>query len=225
MPKIEGPSPRLDRWCVAAIAAGVLVRAGLVLTGRITLDGDEAVMGIMANHVGHLERLPLYFYGQHYLGTVELPPLVFLQWLGPEGWKFSVWPIRIIEMLYFVGLCCIHFKLVSRFFGVHVGRWSLFFLCVAPVFWVVYSARLRHVTFMMMIGEAMTLVALDLIAAWNTERKTSGGRLLLLGFLGGIAWWHYQLVIIYLAGVTVLFVGFSSFAVDWIRRPSTGASG
>ena len=68
---------------LGAIALGIALRFALFATGRSALDGDEAIMGAMAYHVAHLEHFPLYFYGQHYMGALEIPPVALLMALVP----------------------------------------------------------------------------------------------------------------------------------------------
>lgn len=206
-----------DRPALAIIALGVAVRCALYAAGYTPVDGDETIVGLMAYDLQNLTRVPIYFYRQHYMGSLEIPPVALLQLLGPEAWKFSMWPMRLTQMLYFVLLCVIHFRLCARFFGPAAARWCLFFLCIAPFYWMDYSSRLRHVTLMMFLGEVLAWLALDVVDLWNSKRKVSPGRLCLIGFLAGLAWWHYQLVAVCFAGVIVLIAGFSSFIPDVLR--------
>ncbi|HVL67026.1 MAG TPA: hypothetical protein VM364_07165 [Vicinamibacterales bacterium] len=57
----------------AAILLGsalVLVRSAVfVLYEQAHFDSDQAVVGLMALHIGRLEAFPLYFYGQQYLAA------------------------------------------------------------------------------------------------------------------------------------------------------------
>ncbi|MCH8332468.1 hypothetical protein IIC65_00895, partial [Candidatus Sumerlaeota bacterium] len=210
---------------IGVIALGVAVRLFLFFTGRIPIDGDEGIMGVMGYHLSRLEHFPLYFYRQHYLGSLEVPPVALLQMLGPEAWKFSIWPIRLVQFVFFVVLALVHFKLAARFFGACAGRWILFFLCIGSFYWLDYSSRLRHMTVMMLLGESLALVALGLIRQWDSERTVRAGRVFLLGLLIGLAWWHFQLVSIFIGAMIVLFLLFPSFPLDCIRKTGPGDSG
>lgn len=65
----------------------LLSRLPQLLSGAYTLDGDEAVVGLMAKHLAQGKEFPLYFYGQNYgfslieAGTIA--PL-YLLW-GPSA--------------------------------------------------------------------------------------------------------------------------------------------
>jgi hypothetical protein len=52
------------------LLAGVLIRVALSVRTHGTLDGDEALLGIQAEHILQGER-PLYFYGLSYFGSLE----------------------------------------------------------------------------------------------------------------------------------------------------------
>ena len=59
-----------------------MVLAGLVLVGALLrldfmraigfiIDGDEAIVGLMAKHILERGELPVFYYGQHYMGSLE----------------------------------------------------------------------------------------------------------------------------------------------------------
>jgi hypothetical protein len=51
--------------------AGVAYRLALVLRTVPGANSDEATMGLAAIHIARGEGLPVYLYGQHYMGTLE----------------------------------------------------------------------------------------------------------------------------------------------------------
>jgi len=204
---------------IAILIFAVALRAALFVLGRIPLDGDEAILGVMSYDLAAMNRVPLYFYRQHYMGSLEIPPVAMLMALGPQGWKFSIWPIRIVEMIYFLALLGVHFKLTSRLFGAAAARWIMFFLCIGPVYWMDYSVRLRHVVLMMLIGETAALLAIGLIYDWECRRSVRGSKAFALGLLAGAGWWHYQLILAMLVPIAALFARFPTIVADAFRRP------
>lgn len=200
------------------VALGLAARAWLYASGRSPLDGDEAILGAMGFHVATFERFPIYFYGQHYMGSLEVPVLAAIQFLGPESWKFSAIPIKLTCAIYFVGLALMHHALCRRLFGVAGGRWALFFLCVGPTFLIDFTFRLRHVVVMCALGELMAWVALDVADAWRNRREDSLRRATLLGFAAGAAFWHYQLVLVFFPCVAALLVALApGWVAGWFR--------
>lgn len=197
---------KIDLTAVAIIALGLLLRIFLFVSGRNPLDGDEAVMGMMGADINHGVRIPIYFYGQHYMGTLEVPLIAFLQSLGPESWKFSAWPLRLTGWTYFSLLGVTHFLLCRYFFGRRTALWSLFFICVGPYFWMEYSVRLRHAPLMMVMGEAAALAAITLRERWRAFQIFPPKRWLLFGIIVGLAWWHYQLVIVFFPALALILL-------------------
>jgi hypothetical protein len=93
---------RKDAAWLAIISAGaILTKVALLLTSQSALDGDEAIVGLMALHVKNGVSHPLFFYGQAYdagagilahmaallfsiggVSDISVKATAFLVWLG-----------------------------------------------------------------------------------------------------------------------------------------------
>jgi len=190
-------------WVLVTLAVGL--RLALFVSGRSPLDGDEAIMGLMANAILEGREYPLYWWGQDYMGTPDLPLLACLQALGNADWAHGVWPIRLTGLIYLVALLVANHLLVWRLAGREAARCATFFLAVAPYFWMDYSMRMRCAQAMMALGSVIVLMSVEL-----AERLASGKRVLplaaMLGVATGIAWWYYPLVSIYLVMAFLLTI-------------------
>ena len=106
---------RLDRYAKVALVLGLLGvgwRVFLTLADTPPTNSDEAIMGLAALHAVQGRGLPIYFYGQHYMGTIEAvlaAPLVAL--LGP-----SVLALRIVTVALYALMLWLVFLLVRRLF-------------------------------------------------------------------------------------------------------------
>jgi hypothetical protein len=58
-------------WALILIAAGVLIRLGLLLLDWPGTDSDEGTMGLMALHIAGRGDFPFFFYGQTYMGALQ----------------------------------------------------------------------------------------------------------------------------------------------------------
>src|SRR5205807_7527416 len=56
---------------IIIIALAVCLRISLIAQGWPQTDSDEATMGLMAWHIAYHGELPVFFYGQGYIGTLE----------------------------------------------------------------------------------------------------------------------------------------------------------
>jgi hypothetical protein len=55
----------------AIIALATLLRVLLISQGWPELDSDQSIMGLMALHIADHGEHPVFFYGQHYMGSLE----------------------------------------------------------------------------------------------------------------------------------------------------------
>lgn len=95
------------------------------------LNSDEGTMGIMAIHIQHGER-PIFFYGQHYMGTLEayIAALLF-QFLG-----ISVFTLRLGLLLLFVLFLICMYLLASQLYHKSFALFIVLLLSLgsSPVF-------------------------------------------------------------------------------------------
>lgn len=86
---------------VLAIALSLLARITLLIRTHAMIDGDEALVGIQAQHILQGAR-PVYFYGQAYMGSLEayLVAGVFAIF-GSSAWALRAVPIALsIPLVY-----------------------------------------------------------------------------------------------------------------------------
>src|SRR5690242_724530 len=85
--------PRLP--LMIALIAGVLARLVLVIRSNALIDGDEAMVGIQAEHILRGD-FPTYFYGQAYMGSLETYLIAILfRLFGPSPWAMRAVPILL----------------------------------------------------------------------------------------------------------------------------------
>src|SRR2546427_8426157 len=91
---------RSPLWLCLLIA--LVIRIWLTYHTHGVIDGDEAMVGIQAEHILRGEH-PLYFYGQAYMGSLEayLMALLFLIG-GPTVWMMRAEPILLSLLVVWV---------------------------------------------------------------------------------------------------------------------------
>jgi len=82
----RGPAAALGALLVAAL----LARLPFLLWGGLHFDSDQAVMGLMARHIGQGRAFPVYFYGQSYL----FPVLSYLAAPAVAVAGLKVWVVK-----------------------------------------------------------------------------------------------------------------------------------
>src|SRR5450755_3449748 len=80
-------------WLCLLVA--LLIRIWLTYHTHGVIDGDEAMVGIQAEHILHGEH-PIYFYGQAYMGSLEAYLMAVLFAIaGPSVWMLRAEPILL----------------------------------------------------------------------------------------------------------------------------------
>jgi hypothetical protein len=85
-----------------ALIAGVLGRILIVVRSNAMIDGDEALVGIQAEHILRGER-PFYYYGQVYMGSLETYFIAALfRLFGTSAWALRAVPILLSPLLVYL---------------------------------------------------------------------------------------------------------------------------
>lgn len=184
------------------IALAALLRLYLVIHGRGVLDGDEALVGIQAQHILQ-DEWHVYFYGIPYFGSLEayLTALVF----AVAG--SSAWTLRIVPLVLSLVLVWLTWSL-AQVLAKHASlspKSSTCFACSAalvaacvPLYDAVLELRAwgGHIEiYVIMLG--LLLASLRLVDRWQAgiSMRELGLRSAVIGFLVGLGFWVYPLVV------------------------------
>lgn len=93
-------APRAPLWL--ALAAALIARVALLVRTGAVIDGDEALIGIQAEHILR-GQFPVYFYGQSYMGSLETYLIAgVIAVTGPTAWALRVVPIALALALVYL---------------------------------------------------------------------------------------------------------------------------
>jgi hypothetical protein len=196
--------PRLDRPARVALLlglAGVGYRLVLMLLSVPPGNSDEATFGLAAVHIAAGRELPVFLYGQRYMGVLEsylAAPLVALA--GP-GWPVLRAPLLLLYALFVYLVYRLARRLYTPWFAVGlVGLLAL------------GSTRVIRDQMMLVGGrpEVKPAVVLLLLVAVGLAERTIRWRraaLALAGLVAGVAVWSDWLVLPYLAVGGLVLLG------------------
>jgi 4-amino-4-deoxy-L-arabinose transferase-like glycosyltransferase len=182
------------------LGAAIVLRLALLWTSERLLDGDEAVVGVMARHVAYQHELPLFFWGQPYGGgaaieayLAAIPFLLF----GPNGIA-----LKAVPLAFTIASWILAYALVRRCAGEAAALAATALLAFGtPALEVSLKGRGGYAELPFFILLALTLF----------ERLPSGRRYAAaLGLTCGIAYYSQELILPFL-----LVLG---IAVLWSRR-------
>lgn len=199
----DSPQPQRKPWYTLFLSPlwlclliALMLRVWLVIHTHGVIDGDEALLGIQAEHILHGE-VPIYFYGQAYMGSLEayLVALLFAI-TGP-----SVWTLRTEPMLLSLVVVCLTWKLagaLARTAQLPAYAQQIFMTiaaCLAaipPLYDTVVEMRLLGgyiETFVLML--LLLVMVLHLTLRWHAgvSSKELALRWAGIGFIVGVGCW------------------------------------
>src|SRR5579875_1808015 len=112
---------RAHRYALAAagiILIAVAVRVALVALGWPGTDSDDATMGLMAKHILTQGEHPIFFWGQAYMGTIEV-------YLGALMFAFlgvSEFALKCGLIILYAAFMMVMYLLLTRLFS---QKWAL----------------------------------------------------------------------------------------------------
>jgi 4-amino-4-deoxy-L-arabinose transferase-like glycosyltransferase len=178
------------------LAIALVGRALVLLSGAVSFHSDEAVVALMARHINLGYPIPTFFYGQHYMGSLDaLIVAVFFRIFGE-----NVMAIRLAQSALYLLLVVTTMLLAKQLTGRrNVAILAGVLIAVPPVVLTLYTSMTLGG-----YGETLVLGNLVLLIAWRLPKRASQqdrGALLqwgALGVIGGLGWWTNALIAVYL---------------------------
>ncbi|HEX6482967.1 MAG TPA: hypothetical protein VF043_29330 [Ktedonobacteraceae bacterium] len=216
---------RWPLWLLLCLSVALILRVWLVIHTNGVINGDEALVGIQAEHILHGEW-PVYFYGQVYMGSLEAYLIAFVFAVaGP-----SVWALRAEPILLSLAVVWLTWKLanalaeearlspIARRYFVNI---AVLFAAISPLYVTVQELRT--------LGgyiEAFVLMLLLLISALRlTQRWRAGAssrelslRWAGIGFLVGLGFWVNPLIISTVLASAAWIIGYCLVEILSLRR-------
>ena len=184
------------------IVLGMLVLVGLALrldfmwAAGFTIDGDEAIVGLMGLDILDGQGVPVFYYGQHYMGSLEaIMASWFFAIFGASSFTLQlvplVWSLALIVLAYILG------RLIS---GRRGGLIAATLTAVAPPALLVWSSKAR--------GGFIEVVVIGAVALCLTIKwlRSDPGQLrypVLVGLALGLGWWVNNQIIYFIVPIAI----------------------
>ena len=186
-----------------AVRLWMLTHYWLVSAGDVDVYlADEGVVGLMGKHILEQHTLPIFFYGQSYLGALEAwcAALVFALF------GVGLVTLRLVPFFFSIALGVLVYRFAHRFYSVAVARWATALVAIAPRYFLQWNLKARGG-----FVEHIVLLFLVMMLFWSfyLYRRRDGATSFLLGLTAGIALWVNQLMGAYLVVMAALV---------WIER-------
>ena len=186
------------------LLAGIFFRVWGALMFSSSYGMDHAVPCLMTKHIASGEDLPVFYYGQPYMGSLE--PLAGVPfYLLPIDHNLAcnlgtaLFGILLLPLVYFWG---------RKIGGRATGLAALAFIAIGPpVYMQFMNWSYGGYAALTILGSAMMLAALRVL---ELEQDSPDGApavmFLLTGLLAGIGWWTSFLLIPFMLTIAILFL-------------------
>lgn len=172
-----------------AIIMMLLIRLWLYLSGSISFDSDEAILGLMARHIMSGRDFPLFFYGQRYMGALDAYLTVPLFSLFGQ----TVGAMRLLQALLYAGVIAVWARLSWRMSPrIESLVIMLVMMALPPVLITLYTAStLGNYVETLLFGGVLLLLGWHLIM----DADAPLWLWLVSGLIAGLAWWSMALIV------------------------------
>ncbi|MBV9168690.1 MAG: glycosyltransferase family 39 protein, partial [Chloroflexi bacterium] len=179
------------------LLVGLALRLAILASPLGEIDGDEAVVGLMARHIAFSSERPVFYWGQPYLGSLEAfsaAPLFAL-------FDSSTPLLKLVPIVYSLGFLLLNVLLARRLFGTPPALATGVYLALPPSMWAVWSTKARGgYAEVLFLGQALLLTSLYL------AERHSARLALLWGAIAGVAIWTHLLAAVYVVP-TLVYMG------------------
>lgn len=184
---------------VVIIGIGITLRLIEMARADWMVEGDEAIIGIMGNHIRDGER-PIFFYGQPYMGALQAyVAAVLFSIFGMSREAF-----KVITVPEFIAFAVSLYALARRTYNANAALLAVLFAAIPPVYVLINTTKLiGPVLPSMTLGNLVLLLAID-EAYGSPSWGRRWVRLLVMGILGGFGFWLHSQIAIYLATAALL---------------------
>ena len=189
-------SPLLQDWqfLLGAILLGLALRLDLLLSINFTIDADEAIVGLMAKHILEGKGVPVFYYGQHYMGSLESILTAGLFALC----GVSAAALKAVPLLFSLALIVLVYALGLEVGKRSVGRIAAILTALPPAALVDWSSKARGGFIEVLVIGGL---AFFFLIRWLKEEKPRIATLALTAFLLGVGWWVNNQIIYFIIPV------------------------
>jgi len=188
----------------ALLALGLCMRLAMLTHYDLVNGGevdvylaDEGVVGLMAKHILEGKNLPIFFYGQDYLGALE----AYCAALSFGLFGTGVLSLRLVPFLFSLGVLAVVYRLTYKAYSVAAARWATAIVAVAPAYFLQWNLKARGG-----FVEHVFLLFVLMILFWRlfARHDRSSWLAFATGVVAGVAMWVNQLAIGYVAAMAAL---------------------
>jgi len=161
-----------------------------------SIDADEAIVGLMGKHILEGRGIPTFYYGQHYMGSLE----AILASVSFALFGISNFSLQLVPLLSAVALVPIMHRLGSLLGGLQAGRVAALLMALPPAGLIIWSSKARGGFIEILVLGALALL---LTTRWLQGSVTRLSYPVLLGIILGLGWWVNNQIVYFIIPVAL----------------------
>lgn len=167
---------------VFLVVCAFFLRFDFVWASNYVLDSDEAIVGLMARHINNGKGIPVFYYGQHYMGSLE----AVLAALSFKLFGTGSFTLKLVPLMFSLLLLWIVFELAREIWNLEAARISLLLAAFAPSALIVWSAKARGGFIEILVIGGLALL---LTVRWLKNRDAPVSGIIGIAAALGVGWW------------------------------------
>lgn len=176
------------------VLLGLIYRLDFLFASAFSIDADEAIVGLMARHILEGRGVPVFYYGQHYMGSFEALCAAAVFWLFGS----SSAALKAVPLAFSLALIVLVYRL-GRELGSRRGAFlAALFAALPPAALLEWGTRARGGFIELVVIGGWALLCT--LRALKEERLRSSS-LIMISFLLGVGWWVNNQVIYFILPV------------------------
>lgn len=184
---------------ILCVCAAVAVRLDFMRAVRFAIDGDEAIVGLMGKHILEGRGIPIFYYGQHYMGSLEaLMASLSFSLFGMTPFTLQLvplaWSVALVPLVYLVG---------QSVMGRRAGLVAAILMSVPPPALIVWSSKARG-GFIEIVF--LGTLAIYLATLWFRDSPERVRYPAAVGFVVGLGWWVNNQIAYAIAAIGIFAV-------------------
>ncbi len=180
------------------LCLAVLVRMPFMLHSYGLINSDDGIPALESKHISEGTTRPIYYYGQHYMGSL---PFHFYA-IGFKLFGYSIFLFVLMHVLFYLAFMVTQYLLFKEIFR------SLTTALLLTSFYVLPLGHLLSMTFY--VGANFTIAlflgSLSIYLAYRVYAKNQAGLIPWIGFIMGVAFWTHPITVCFSAVSSLLMV-------------------
>lgn len=191
---------------LALILLAFALRLDLLIANNFVIDSDEAIVGLMAKHITEGKGIPVFYYGQHYMGSLEALGVALLF----KCFGISTVALKAVPLFFSLLLIPLIYALGKEVGGKIAATLSALLCAVPTSALLVWSSMARGGFIEIVFIGALSLL---LCCKWLKQNTPAKSLSFFLGAVLGLGWWVNNQIIYFI--VPIAFFLLARLLGDW----------